>query len=70
MWKAVRMATCDTLPREHCMNASAYLAAAEHDIDRMFGEGYSAKNPEFVAAYKKSVAMGFDIEARIKRGLD
>lgn len=52
-------ASYDTLMRQASMTACDYMIHAVEDIDRIFGEGYAAKNPELVAAYINTAAIDF-----------
>ncbi|WP_339505194.1 hypothetical protein [Pseudomonas sp. RL_105y_Pfl2_101] len=49
-----------TLMDQASMTANDYLFAAKEKIDRIFGEGYAAKNPELVAAFIKTAGQDFN----------
>ena len=44
-------ASFDTLLGQASDTASVYLGRAHREIDKEFGEGYAAKNPQLVAAF-------------------
>lgn len=56
---AVR-ADYDTLSQLAAGTAFDHLVEAKKSIDRAFGEGYAANNPELVAAFMKSAGEGYN----------
>lgn len=49
-------ASFDTLFDQATSTTASYLATAKREIDRLFGEGYAAKNPALVAAFIQTAA--------------
>lgn len=45
--------------KQAMMTAHDYMNSARYDIDKMFGEGYAAKNPALVAAYMQTAAIDY-----------
>lgn len=58
----------ETLLRQAPMTAATYLDEAVRCIDARFGEGYSAKHPELVAAFMQVCAQDFGA-ASLKIGM-
>ncbi len=49
-----------TLMEQASMTANSYLLEAKEKVDRAFGAGYAAKNPELVAAFIKAAGQDFN----------
>lgn len=49
-----------TLMNQASMTANDYLLEAKEKIDRTFGEGYAANNPELVAAFIKTAGQDYN----------
>jgi len=61
------------LMKQAMMTAHDYMYDARYEIDKMFGEGYAAKNPALVAAYMQTAALDYAASFgldRISRSLD
>jgi hypothetical protein len=52
-------ASAETLMRQAPMTVALYLSEAIEAIDRKFGDGYAAKNPQLVAAFITACAQDF-----------
>ncbi len=59
-------ADTETLFKQAPMTAQTYMLNAVHDIDKSFGEGYAAKNPQLVAAYMRVAASDFNTAISFK----
>ncbi|VVP89422.1 hypothetical protein PS918_03085 [Pseudomonas fluorescens] len=53
-------ATYDALVRQASDTAAKYLWEAQEQIDKVFGKGYAAKNPELVSAFIKVAGQDFN----------
>jgi hypothetical protein len=60
-------ASPDTLIRQASMTVHDYMRAAKTEIDKVFGDGYAAKNPGLVGAFIQTCAAdyGAAIQAKI-----
>ena len=56
----------DQLLRQASKTASDYLAHAHEAIDRRFGEGYAAKNPQLVASFMQVASADFNTSSTAK----
>lgn len=49
-----------TLMEQASMTANSYLLEAKERIDKAFGDGYAAKNPDLVSAFMKTAGHDFN----------
>lgn len=54
-----RMRDAEYFMKQAAMTAHDYMLHAKEDIDKIFGEGFAAKNPSLVAAYMQTAALDF-----------
>ena len=58
------------LLRQSQSTAHDYLLSARNDIDKVFGEGFAAKNPGLVSTYMQVAMRDFTVAALLKAGLE
>jgi hypothetical protein len=56
--------TISDLFRQRKMTAHDLMLGAKYDVDEMFGDGYTAKHPELVAAYIH--AASYDLRSMVE----
>lgn len=52
-------ASAETLMRQAGYTAEVYMNAAIESIDKWFGKGFAAKNPQLVGDFMKTAAMDY-----------
>lgn len=56
----------DDLREQSCNAALSFMGDAQHQINKLFGEGYAEKNPQLMAAYMQAAATEFHAMATAK----
>jgi hypothetical protein len=59
-------ATFDTLLGQASDSAASYLYRAKSEIDKVFGDGYAAENPQLVAAFINAAASDMNAATNAK----
>ena len=62
-------ASPDTLMRQASMSAHDYMRAAKTETDKVFGDGYAAKNPALVGAFIQTCAADYGAAISAKRSI-